>query len=481
MWVHFEGFQFTQKPTYMSMYFPAQGMVMAAGKIVAGHPWWGVWASCGLMCAAICWMLQGWLPPRWALLGGMLAVLRIALFSGWIDTYTGGAVAATAGALVLGALPRIRRAFRARDFFWMGMGMAILANSRPYEGLLVCVPAIVAVVWWIFTKARPSTSILVRRIAPGLALLVVTATFMGYYNYRVFGNVLTPPYQVDRETYASAPHFLWQSPKPEPVYHHKVLRDFYTGIELKEFLEARSLGGFFGASAKKIGLALFFFAGFAILTPLVMLPRAFLDHRIRFLVIAAIVLATGLGIETWFSPHYMAPFTAGMYAILLQCLRHLRTWRPGGQPSGLFLVRAIPLVCLTLAVVRLGAQPLHLRLDGDPWLSWYGGTKPMAAARAGVLGELESKPGPQLAIVRYSANHVVTCYNDWVANAANIDGSKVVWARDMDPKSNRELLAYFKDRKVWLIQPDFSPAKVSSFSVENEGAENRREISALKR
>jgi hypothetical protein len=467
MWVHFEAFQLTQKPSYMSMYFPAQGMVMAAGKVLAGHPWWGIWASCGLMCAAICWMLQGWLPARWALFGGILAILRIGLFSGWIDTYTGGAVAALGGALVLGALPRVRRTFRARDLFWMAAGMAILANSRPYEGLLVCIPALIGVGWWLVRNAHPPASVLVRRIAPALALLFVTVTFMGYYNYRVFGNVFTPPYKVDRDTYATAPHFLWQSPRPEPVYRHKVLRDFYTGIELKEFLQARSFTGFFEGAAKKIGLVLFFFVSFAMLAPLVMLPRALRDRRIRLLVVTGAVLAAGLGIETWFSPHYMAPFTAGVYAIILQCMRHLRTWRPSGQPSGLFLVRAIPVLCLALAGLRLGAQPLHLRLDGDAWLSWYGGTKPMAAARARVLTELQSKPGPQLVIVRYSPDHIVTCYNDWIANAANIDNSKVVWARDMDPPSNRELFRYFKNRKVWLVEPDFNPPKVSSYSIDN--------------
>ena len=101
MWTHFESIQINMKPTYMSMYFPAQGLVLAAAKVLTGHPWYGVLCMSALMCAAICWMLQAWLPPGWALLGGMLAVLHIGLFSYWINTYTGaGSISALGGALV---------------------------------------------------------------------------------------------------------------------------------------------------------------------------------------------------------------------------------------------------------------------------------------------------------------------------------------------------------------------------------------------
>src|SRR5438046_2596068 len=41
MWAHFETFSIIQKPTYQCYAQPAQGLVLAAGQLIAGHPFWG--------------------------------------------------------------------------------------------------------------------------------------------------------------------------------------------------------------------------------------------------------------------------------------------------------------------------------------------------------------------------------------------------------------------------------------------------------
>jgi hypothetical protein len=139
------------QPTYASIYPIAPALLLAIPKLIGVHPWLGVWFGAGLMCALVCWMLQGWLPPKWALLGGLLAVFRFSIVSPWMNTYWGGSTAAIGGILILGALPRIMKQQRRRDSVLLGLGLAILAQSRPYEGILFALPPMLLLGVWLLS------------------------------------------------------------------------------------------------------------------------------------------------------------------------------------------------------------------------------------------------------------------------------------------------------------------------------------------
>jgi hypothetical protein len=465
MWVHFESIHITMNPTYMSMYFPAQGLVMAAGKVFLGSPWFGILLSGALFCSALCWMLRAWLPPTWAFLGAMLAVLRLGLFSYWINTYSGGGlIAALGGALALGALPRYMRSVKGRDGMLLAAGVAVLMLSRPYEGMLLCLPVAVVLFRWLIQKRGAGRRLVLRSAVLPMFLMVAAGSWMAYYDYRAFGNPLTLPYTVDRATYAIAPYYVWQHARPEPNYHHAALRTFYRTNELTTYQAIHKPAGLVGVTVAKVVLTFMFFAGLALLPPLIMLRWAMADRRIRLLVVCVLVLVPGMLIEIFLLPHYLAPFTAAFYAVGLQCMRHLRVWQPRRRPVGLALVRGCVVLCVGLAVVRLAAKPLHVVIGQWPPANWdamWYGPEHYGTERAAIQETLNRAPGKQLVLVRYAEGH--NPLDEWVYNAPNIDASQVIWARDMDAARNAELFRYYHDRNVWLAQPDRETGKLSPY------------------
>jgi hypothetical protein len=452
MWMSFETFHVNWFPTYSSMYPPAQGFVLALGQIL-GHPWIGVLLSASAMCAAILWMLQAWMPLRWALLGAAMAAMKLGIASYWMNSYWGGAVAAIGGALVLGALPRITRRAKTHDTLLLGLGIAILANSRPYEGLLLCIPAAVVVLCWLVRKTNPHFNLHQRIrtvLLPLAAILLLLAAFMGYYNWRLTGSPLLFPHRLNVHTYDTAPVFVWGHVKPPRQYNNQQFVDFYVDWEREEY--PGTFAGFQRASWLKVTRYSSAFFWMGLLLALAGLPFALRDRGVRFLVIEFFLGLAALFTVTWSNSHYAAPLACVIFALLVQSIRHLRTLRIARRPIGIALSWAVvSLLAMDTAsaVKRHSCDPLAWTCQGDP-------------SRAAIQKKLENIPGRHLVIVRYDENHNV--HDEWVFNGAEIDSAKVLWARELTPAQNERLFAYFKDRQIWLVAPDTDNTSLEPYS-----------------
>jgi hypothetical protein len=474
MWPHFESFHIIVRPTYMSMYPPAQGLVLGVGTCL-GHPWTGVLLSVALMFAAICWMLQGWFSPGWAFLGGMLAVLRFGLTGYWINSYMGGAVAATGGALILGAFPRLVRTARIQHALLMALGLVLLANSRPYEGLVLSLPIGLTLLGQLLITRRGGGNIrILRTLLPIVLVLTLAGFAMGYYFWRVTGSPVRLPYEVNRATYATAPIFLWQSPHPDPAYRHATMRDFYDGLERAVY--DREIQTPYNLIILKVAFAialLAFYFGPTLFLPIIMRPRTLVDRRLRLLSIAGATHLVGLTVEVFFLPHYAAPMTAIILALVIQALRHLRLWRWKNQPAGTFLVRTLPLVCAGTLAIRLLASGLGLPLTETNL--WWARLMPSQRGleRAHVLARLERMPGRHLVIVRYRPDYDPIQQIEWVYNRADIDHAKVIWARDMGPAQNRPLLDHYRGRHVWILETHRQPVDLEPYPLSSPDETHR--------
>jgi len=444
LWIHFESFHIIHQPTYSSIYPPAQGLVLAAGQLL-GHPWIGELLITALMCAAICWMLQGWLPPKWALYGAMLAVLRLGVFSYWMDGYWATSVVALGGALVMGALPRITRQQRQQrigDALWLALGLAILANTRPYEGLVLAAIVGAALLFWMLGPAGPALGVSLKRIvAPAGLLLAVTALATGYFYYRVGGSPFRLTYVIDSQIYNPVPFFLWQQPGPLPPYNHETLRQFYE-LDLQRWVEHRAQ--FLDFSIYRAAGIYFTYVGPYLAIPLLVMPWLWRDRGMRFALLAGALFLVALIGESWSLPHYAAPATGLLFLIVAQCSRRIALLKLFRYRLGRVAAQAIPVLVAVALVSRMATAVAH----SPKQRRWFR-SNPERGEMTTHLGEL---PGKHVVVVAYAPAHDAD--NEWVYNSADIDGAKVVWARDMGVEKNRALRRYFADRAFWTITVD---------------------------
>ncbi len=434
MWRHLETFHVFFEPVYASKYPPGQGLWLAFGQALFGEPAVSLWLGAAILCGSLAWMFFAWLPPRWAALAALLATLQLGIASYWTQSYWGGAVAATGGALAYGALPRLIAHARARHAFVLALGLAILANSRPFEGLVASVPIVVALAILVFRTKSARAPVIV----PVALVMTACVAWIAHYNRSITGSAALMPYWIHDKLYTLAPPFLWMPLSPEPHYNHAALRAYWTGFGLEEYTRQMDFSRLGESLAEKFLVFWRFYVGFLWSVPCILVLFALRDRRVRLAAACVAFFFVVLLGATYTLAHYAAP-VAGLIIVLVAAgLRRLSVVHTGDRAIGRAAV-----VCLCVAGVgSLGAQIVLRKRPHDAW----------DQVRARMQAELEVDPAPDLVLVRYGDGH--DPHDEWVFNAADIDASPVVWARDMGSGENRELIEYFRDRRAWRLEVD---------------------------
>ena len=455
----FESIFILQQPTYSSIYPLAQGIFLAFGKLLFGSFWAGVLVSSGLLCASCYWMLRGWTIANWALAGALLAVMEFGPLSQWTNSYWGGAVSATAGCLVFGALPRLKTGSTSAAVV-LGLGFALQLLTRPFEFLMLVASAGLFLVW----VERPFDLFSKPYLKPALAVIgIVCAALLltGAQDKAVTGSWTTLPYSLSRYEYGVPPTFTFQ---PNAIPHRELTpaQDLdYRAVVAVHGEGTDSFGSYLQRLAYRVRFYRFF-----LFAPLFVAALVFLGTSRRrrdwWIIVTILLFALGTNIYPYFYPHYVAAETCLFILIAVTGLDRMSKWNRPGWQVGQQVSRLILLMCGAQFLFWYG---LHLFAGEDLWPvfryePWdfinYGDPE----GRIFVHDKLSAAPGKQLVFVRYGPGHG---FHEWVHNAADIDLSRVVWALDLGAEEDKKLRDYYPDRAAWLLLPDAKPPELVAY------------------
>lgn len=470
-WEFFEAIHVIPKPTYQSQYLPGSAVFLSVGKILFGHHHFGVWLSAVLLFVALLWTLRQWISPAWAWLATALATVRFGIGSYWVDSYWGGTVPALGGTLLIGSVAAalLDRRVSLRDGLLFGAGAALLLATRPWEGVALGLGCSGALLWALFTQRRELRRFFLVFAAPAAVVLASAVFLVLSYTTAVTGTFGKIPYQVNRETYGWPITLPWMAPREVELRQPQMRA--YLRWEVSEHQSVTSLKGFLLGTPHKLSIMWRFFLGPMLMVLLWAAVRGRSSLRLRKLFICAAPAFVAVAIEQTWYPHYVAPAFAAIIAVWALGLRELGRRRSSKDRSltgmrraafaGWFLVLVLPahLLLLSLSGASRAAEwSFQPTLNAITWCCKVGGKLDRSKAEREILdaGRREGLPGGgrHLVFLSTPASHLNP--SQWNYNQAAIDASQIVWAADLGPQKNEELLHYYPDRKPWRVYGDIN-------------------------
>lgn len=460
LWPHFEEMHVIVQPVLAAIYFPGRSLPLTLGLLVFGQPWVGILLTMAALATAVTWMLQAWVRPLTALLGGILVILHLGLFSYWVNGYWGGAITALGATLLLGAAGRLATGPRWTHGAWAAIGLFLLMTSRPYEGFMFCLGLGLALLPWLWRTLRARRFAQAARfIVPVLVAATMGAGVLMSHSAAISGDPLKPAYTVGRVQYGGAPPFLLLPPATEKIWSDAHLEKLYRW-EATFHERARSPDAYPQVLTTKISSLARFFLG-----PLLLLPFLFGFFARAPLwwlpTLAGGFVVLGFVVTTWDFPHYAAPLLPCAMIFVARGFERLRAFAVAGRPAGLFLARTLPVAMALSLLVPIG----HLVVGVPAKVQDYSGVSCCNVLRTTARGDLEralaESGGRHLVFVRYDEGSERLT---WVYNDPDLASASIIWARDLGDARNRELVARFPGRRVWLVVARREQARILAYT-----------------
>lgn len=438
---YFETLHVLSSPTYGSKYFPAQGLLIALG-ICLGNPFIGIWLSYAVATVCVVWGLESFLDRTQAFFGGLLFGLHPSLVYYWGNSYWGGAIPVLFGALATGAAFRIvggvngdfRRLAQMGLVFGIGGGGLVL--SRPYEGFVLC-GALGIIMLWEFYREKLR---LVRLFGVGVVVAVpvlFSIFLLGLYNSKVTGSLFVTPYQQYESNYSQTPIFIFQQQRVDSTlkYPDKRFRDFDMNIQGAYYHSVRSQNGLLSSLGRKFSIYHKYLIGWSVSLALVIGLMYAVGDFVRWSVVM-LFGAMALAVSTYVQVHYAAPFFPLVW---------------GASVAGLSWLfrRRVWMLKLSAIVVVLVFLFEHSSYSYE---SFQRQRKTALYLRPRIEALLRLDPHHDVVFVRYGESHDPN--NEWVFNGADIDGSDIVWARELNHMRNVRLMEYYSTRISWMLDAD---------------------------